>query len=42
MVAGDLAVVAPGVPHWAKTISEDDAVMVVAYSVGERQIEEVP
>ncbi len=41
MEAGDLAVVAPGVPHWATTISEDDAVMVVVYSVGERQIEEV-
>lgn len=41
MGPGDLAVVAPGVPHWATTISEDDAVMVVVYSVGERQIEEV-
>ena len=42
MVAGDLAVVPPGMAHWGKTISEDDAVMVVAYSVGGRKVEELP
>ena len=39
MVPGDLAVVAPGVSHWATTVSDDDAVMVVAYSTGTREME---
>jgi len=41
MGPGELAVIAPGVPHWAQTISDEDACMVVVYSTGERQMEEV-
>jgi len=36
MGPGDLAVVAPNVPHSAETISDEDAVMIVVYSTGER------
>jgi len=41
MGPGDLAVVPPGLAHWAETVSEEDAVMVVAYSTGSRQTDEV-
>ena len=40
MGPGELAVIAPGVPHWAQTISGEDATMVVVYSTGERRVEE--
>ncbi len=41
MGPGELVVIAPGVPHWAQTISGEDATMVVVYSTGERRMEEV-
>ena len=41
MGPGDLAVVPPGLAHWAETLSADDAVMVVAYSSGRRESGEV-
>ena len=34
---GDTIVIAPGVPHWARSIGEADADMIVAYSQGDRE-----
>ena len=33
---GDTIVIAPGAAHWAHSIGEEDADMIVAYSAGER------
>ena len=33
---GDTIVIAPGVAHWARSIGQEDAEMIVAYSAGER------
>jgi quercetin dioxygenase-like cupin family protein len=41
MEPGDLAVIPPGLGHWAEALPLEDAVMVVAYSAGERLMEEV-
>jgi quercetin dioxygenase-like cupin family protein len=41
MAPGDLAVIPPGLPHWAEALPPKDAVMVVAYSAGERGMEEL-
>ena len=34
---GDTIVIAPGVAHWANSIGEEDADMIVAYSAGDRE-----
>jgi quercetin dioxygenase-like cupin family protein len=39
MEAGDTLVVEAGVPHNAKSIGDEDAVMIVAYSSAERAFE---
>ena len=41
MEPGDLAVIPPGLGHWAEALPPEDAVMVVAYSAGERLMEEL-
>jgi quercetin dioxygenase-like cupin family protein len=39
MEPGDTLMVAPGVPHNATSVGDEDAVMIVAYSSGERAFE---
>jgi len=41
MEPGQLLVIPPGLGHWAEALSPEDAVMVVAYSAGERLMEEL-
>ena len=40
MGPGDTLVVEPGVPHNARSVGEEDAVMIVAYSSAERDFTE--
>ena len=39
--AGDTIVIAPGVPHYARSIGAEDAEMIVAYSAGDREFSKV-
>jgi quercetin dioxygenase-like cupin family protein len=41
MEPGELLVIPPGLGHWAEAFPLEDAVMVVAYSAGERLMEEL-